>query len=198
MKRVVVAVMILTAFAGGAWAQAGKLGGSVTAEFGVQTTSQSAQLIRVGAGMCLFPVRYFGAGGDFVYGFKSYDTEATSGSLTQTATTDVSGFALDGYFAPHIDFDRGRLYPIAGLTIYSLKTESSAGGTTVKYDYGTGIGLVFGLGAEVLVKNQIVLGIKLKERMVTGTEEENQSGVKYTTDTPIGGPEAVFTIGLNF
>lgn len=51
--------------------------------------------------------------------------------------------------------------------------------------------------AEVLVKKQFVLGVKIKERLVVGKEETFENNIKYTLDTPIGGPEAVFTIGLN-
>lgn len=198
MRKAFVAVGCVIALFSMLSAQGIKGGGSLTVGLGVQTSSTGVQLLGIGAGITLFPVRYFGGGADLVYGMKSYSQEATQGSLTQKATIDAKSLAIDGYFAPHIDFDRGRLYPIAGLTIYNFKLESSSGGVTTKYDYGTNVGFVFGLGAEVIVKKQIVLGIKMKNRLVIGKEETTESGVKTTTDTPIGGPEGIFTIGLNF
>ncbi len=198
MKKSVLVTVLIFSLAPVLLGQAAKLGGSLTAELGVRTSAAGPQLLSVGGGLALFPVRYFGGGADLIYGFKTYSQEATSGSYTEKSDIDVVSIAIDAYFAPHIDFERGRLYPMGGLTIYSLKVEQSTGSTTIKYDYGTNVGIVVGVGAEVIVKKQIVLGVKIKERLVTGKEESVENSVKYTTDTPVGGPEALFTIGLNF
>ncbi len=192
MKKVIVCFVLLV-LVGISFGQA-KPGGSVTA----MVSSQNGIAMGFGGGFNFFINRYFGGGADVTFGRKSYDVSTTTGSMTQTTTGDISSLAIDAYFAPRIEFDRGRIYPLAGLTVYNAKEESTSGSTTIEYDYGTNIGFLFGMGAEVHYRKQIVFGAKVKQRLVTGTEETTTEGSTVENELPIGGTEVGFTIGLLF
>ena len=174
MRRVLACLMVFLVSV--SFAQV-KPGGSVTALI----SSQHALVMGFGGGFTYFVNRYFGGGVDLTIGMKRYEFNR-----------DFSTFAIDGYFAPRVEFDRGRIFPIVGITVYSLKEEVKTGSTTDKYNYGASIGSVFGLGVEVHFRKQIVFGTKIKNRMVTSTLEGEE------VEVPIGGTEIGFMVGLLF
>jgi len=171
MKKALVLVMlfvVLFSFSS-LFAQA-KPGGSVTALVGSQACGQGLNVMSIGGSFTYFVNRYFGGGADISLGMKTLNE------------TDYSTLAIDGYFAPRVEFDRGRLYPMVGLTLYKLDVEDE--------DYGTNVGFLFGLTAEIHYRKQFVLGTTIKNRLVIGELND--------WDYPLGGPEVSFTVGLNF
>ena len=176
----------------------------VTGDTPVPRLGETVNLTQAGVHAVFNLNPQFSIVGDWTYGWRNVNYEASGGGSTITNKSEARGWNLNGLFAVSrpVGSNGGQLYCGPGFALINMSADEEKNNngtiTNTQRKFGTNLGFGVGVGGIMPFTDKWHAFFSFRHTVVTGHFIQSTSGSSVDGDVPVGGTSALVGAGMGF